>query len=380
MPTQSQDRLTTENATINQMRHTTPNAALAARATPTDPLVSVIISNYNYGAYLGDAIRSVQQQTYRNTEIIVVDDGSTDNSRAVIDCFEEQITVIFNQHRGQCAALNTGLAVSHGAIILFLDADDYLVDNAIERLVAPLVDNPAATKVQGAMIAVDSSGKSLGRKVPGFISPSGDYKKLTLEVGPWTCRHSWTSGIAWQRWFLERVFPLPEGSERRNDADGCLNPVATLFGPIISLDEPVAYYRIHGRNIGPVGEVFTLESLSNRLLRMQHTYDFFLPWARHFGATSATIERWRKWKRSWKSNLTAYVVNLMDSSHPRPSFKEVVFAPLMTGSTSPLKSAGLVAALAVIRISPRKLALVFSRRLLRMPNEPRAGNRDIENH
>jgi len=268
----------------------------------------VIISNYNYGDYLGGAIQSVLNQTLQNREIIVVDDGSTDNSRDVIDRFGQQVTPIFNEHRGHSAAVNTGFAASHGDFVIFLDADDYLTDDALDRLIEPLVDNPNVTKSQGYMIAIDGSDTPVGKRIPRNISPSGDYKRLSLEKGPQACQHAWSSGIAWTRWFLEAVFPLPEGADRRNDPDGCLSPVATLFGPIV-------------------------------------------------------------WNRSWRTNLMAYAVSLMDSSRPSP-FYELVLSPMMSGSTGPLKSIGRVVALTLIRISPRTLALELARHLLGMPKPP----------
>jgi glycosyltransferase involved in cell wall biosynthesis len=332
------------------------------------PLVSVIISNYNYGSYVGDAIRSALSQTFGNTEVIVVDDGSTDGSREVIGRFIGTIHPIYSENRGQCAALNTGLAASHGEIVIFADADDYLVDDAIERLVRPFLDNPAVTKSQGYMIAVDAIGKPLGRTIPRILSPSGCYRNRTLEQGPQSCGHAWTSANAWARWFLDEVFPLPEGPDKRGDPDGCLNPVSTLFGPISTVEEPVAYYRIHGRNSGPVGAVFTPESLIHQLRRTQDNYEFFLHWAKRFGA-SPNAKRFLKWKRSWRDNLMAYTLSLMDSSQRPPAFHEVVLAPLMNGSTGPLKSSALVVALAVVWLSPRRLALDVARRLLGIPAE-----------
>jgi glycosyltransferase involved in cell wall biosynthesis len=349
-----------------------PNAGLIERPALTDPLVSVIISNYNYGDYLGGAIQSVLNQTLQNREIIVVDDGSTDNSRDVIDRFGQQVTPIFNKHRGHCAAVNTGFAASHGDFIIFLDADDYLIDDALDRLIEPLVDNPTVTKSQGYMIAVDGSDTPVGKRIPRNISPSGDYKRLSLKKGPQACQHAWSSGIAWTRWFLDAVFPLPEDADRRSDPDGCLSPVATLFGPIVSLAEPVGYYRIHERNMGPVGTVFTHASLVHQLLRIQHNDEFFIRWARHYGSTPET-EGWQKWNRSWRTNLMAYAVSLMDSSRP-PPFHELVLSPMMSGSTGPLKSIGLVVALTLIRISPRTLALELAHHLLGIPKPP---GRDI---
>jgi glycosyltransferase involved in cell wall biosynthesis len=98
--------------------------------------VSIIINNYNYDRFLPDAINSAINQTYPHTEIIVVDDGSTDNSRDIIAGYGQRIIPIFQPNSKQAAAFNSGFAKSKGDIIIFLDADDYLFPYAVEEIVA----------------------------------------------------------------------------------------------------------------------------------------------------------------------------------------------------------------------------------------------------
>ncbi|NJP04813.1 MAG: glycosyltransferase family 2 protein [Chloroflexaceae bacterium] len=94
----------------------------------TQPLLSVVICNYNHARYLGEAIESVLQQTYPHVELIVVDDGSTDGSAAIIldyaHRYREQIRPIFTQNRGQHSALRVGVLNARGEYICFLDSDD----------------------------------------------------------------------------------------------------------------------------------------------------------------------------------------------------------------------------------------------------------------
>src|SRR6476646_282737 len=90
----------------------------------TEPLVSILINNYNYERFLKDAIDSALNQTYSKIEVIVVDDGSTDNSRSVIESYQDKVTAIFKENGGQASAFNTGFEASQGEIICFLDADD----------------------------------------------------------------------------------------------------------------------------------------------------------------------------------------------------------------------------------------------------------------
>lgn len=326
-------------------------------------LVSVIISNYNYGRYIADAIQSVLVQNFSNIEIIVVDDGSTDNSAQVIRRFHDQIALVFSDHEGHAAALNKGFSKSSGDAVIFLDADDWLLEGAIEKLTNPFRGNPSLVKTQGYLNVVDEAGNSTGRVIPRVLTPSGDYSERTLNRGPWTCRHAWTSGNAWSRWFLETVFPLPEGVGVKSRPDGCLNTVSTLFGPIVSLKAPVACYRIHGSNYGPAGIKFDAESLKKELESTRQNLEFFAEWSTRLGYTPP-IEYCQKWGRSWRDNLMAYSVSLMDKSFPRPRFHELVLAPMMAGETSRRRAPLLSGALGLIWLSPRQLALALARRLL----------------
>src|SRR5688500_2053614 len=103
-------------------------------ATPTNVkkgLVSVVIPCYNHGAYLPEAVASVQSQNYPSLEIIVIDDGSTDNTKAVAAGLTG-ITYFYQPNQGLSAARNAGIRHSKGEFLLFLDADDWLLPEAIE--------------------------------------------------------------------------------------------------------------------------------------------------------------------------------------------------------------------------------------------------------
>ncbi len=343
------------------------NVPSEARITPFPeiggPTVSVIISNYNYGRYLGTAIKSVLDQTYDNIEIIVVDDGSSDESHRVIAGFSDRIKTIFNDHHGQCAAINSGFSMSHGEIIVFLDADDILIDDAIQRFVDSFADNKTITKSQGFMLGVDAMCRDLHKKVPYQLSPSGDYKQAVLENGPWVCDHAWTSGNAWARWFLADVFPLPEYVDNQAFPDGCLNPLSVLYGPVASLSEPVAYYRIHDSNHGPVALRFTALSLHMQLTRMQNSFTFAAERAARIGIR-VPLDDWLKWKHNWKDNLSLYAISLMDKRQSPPGFLQMIMTPFKTRKKSMLKAVGQSVILFYIRLIPRKRKLVVIKRIL----------------
>ena len=105
------------------------------------PKVSVIIPTYNREKYIGEAVNSVLSQTYTNWELIVVDDGSTDNTRKMVENFGEKVSYIYQENAGVQTARNKGFSVSKGEYILFLDSDDVLLPHNLECLTEVLEKN-----------------------------------------------------------------------------------------------------------------------------------------------------------------------------------------------------------------------------------------------
>lgn len=119
-----------------------------------NPLVSVVIPCFNQGRFLADAIASVQKQTYAKTEIIVVDDGSTDNTREVAVSFAN-VKYFYQPNSGLSAARNFGAVKSNGLFLVFLDADDVLYPDGLERNLKMLLQNPSWAFVSGGHDKVD---------------------------------------------------------------------------------------------------------------------------------------------------------------------------------------------------------------------------------
>lgn len=119
--------------------------------------VSVVIPTYNYGRFIGEAIESVLAQTLKPDEVVVVDDGSTDDTQCVVSGFSDRgVRYIRQNNAGVCAARNVGAAESVGGLIAFLDADDTLEPTKLEKQVAKFVEDPAIGLVHCAMREFDS--------------------------------------------------------------------------------------------------------------------------------------------------------------------------------------------------------------------------------
>jgi glycosyltransferase involved in cell wall biosynthesis len=135
-----------------------------------NPAASIIIPNYNHAHYVSEAINSVLNQTYTDYEVIVVDDGSKDNSREVIDSFGYKIRTIYQQNQGLSAARNTGIHAALGRYIGVLDADDMYEPNFLETLVSALERQPEAGGIYCGYRFVDDLNNPLpqveAREVP----------------------------------------------------------------------------------------------------------------------------------------------------------------------------------------------------------------------
>ncbi len=207
------------------------------------PLASILINNYNYGRYLSEAIDSALAQTYPNVEVIVVDDGSTDESRNVIATYGQRLTAILKDNSGQASAFNAALPRTRGYAVHFLDADDTLFATAIERAIERFSD-PAVVKVQWPLQTVDERGSRLPHVIPHANLPDGDLRDYVYRTSP-DYPFPPQSGNMWRRDVLVDLFPIPEEMYRTGGADLYMSMLCVLHGNIASLGSPQGTYRVH---------------------------------------------------------------------------------------------------------------------------------------
>lgn len=208
----------------------------------TPPTFSIVINNYNYARYLAEAIDSALAQTYPHTEVIVVDDGSTDDSRDIIAAYGDRVRVVLKANGGQGSAFNAGFAVSTGSVVLFLDSDDSLMPDAAERVMA--VWRPGLAKVHFYLRDMAENGTPLKTYTPrlGEPLPVGD-------LAPDVANHGFyksppTSGNAFSRAVLEALLPLDE-RVWHNAADAPLIYLSPFEGEIEAIQAPLGNYRRH---------------------------------------------------------------------------------------------------------------------------------------
>jgi glycosyltransferase involved in cell wall biosynthesis len=207
------------------------------------PLISIVITNHNYAAYLGTAIRSALDQTYSATEVIVVDDGSTDHSRAVIAGFPDA-TAILQANQGQTGAAISALAAARGEILLFLDADDWLLPGAAAAIAASYA--PDIALYQFALEKRTSDGRNLGRLPEQALLTNGHQEHM-LRHGEFPSAP--TSGNAFSADHCRKMFGLLSPDDHRNFFDGFLIFSAPFSGRVVALDGVLGVYRIHDANV-----------------------------------------------------------------------------------------------------------------------------------
>lgn len=209
------------------------------------PLVSIIINNYNYGRFLREAIESALNQTYPNIEVIVVDDGSTDNSREIIAEYGDRIIPVLKENGGQASAFNAGFAVSRGEIVCFLDSDDVFMENKVEKVVDVFYREPDIGWVFHPLQYITASGEFAN--IPIQIKQVGKWD-VTKEAKKGKIKlflHA-TSGLCFKRKLLNKILPMPE--EIRITADNYIKFASALLMPGVLMAEPLAFQRLHGSN------------------------------------------------------------------------------------------------------------------------------------
>jgi glycosyltransferase involved in cell wall biosynthesis len=212
------------------------------------PLVSILINNYNYGRFLREAIDSALNQTYSNIEVIVVDDGSTDDSREIIASYGNRIIPVMKENGGQASAFNAGFEISKGDILCLLDSDDFYYPEKVERALQVLSSKLDTRPIllYHLLDVVDECSDRVGAIFPprlhacepNLLDFARKYAFLPFAASP-------TSGLAISRNIAERIFPIPDV---KISADDFVVRAAALLGEIHGIPDALGAYRRHGTN------------------------------------------------------------------------------------------------------------------------------------
>ncbi len=219
--------------------------------------LSIIIPNYNYGNYLGAAIDSALALDWPDKEIIVADDGSTDNSHAVMRSYGAKVIPLLLPNGGQNSACNAGYEHCSGDIIIFLDSDDILYPSVADTLRSSWSNR--VSKLQWSLALTDEQLRPLGPCDPIYWrgKPTPEQVRQTLHK---TGNYPFSTIGAWARNFLRQVYPAPvrrgsprggcNGDYRLPNNDYYLSMLAPFFGDVVCIShrQPQGAYRLHGHN------------------------------------------------------------------------------------------------------------------------------------
>ena len=295
--------------------------------------VSFLINNYNYGRFLGDAITSVLNQEIEDGdvsyEVIVVDDGSTDDSSAVMAQFGDRITSILKPNGGQASAFNAGVAASSGEWICFLDSDDVARSDKAQMILQVAKNHPKAEWIFHPLQPVDAELKPIDL-TPTLLNALAypidvrasmekgrlDYRKLPFPIPA-------TSGMCIRRSHLAKLFPMPE-SDGISVNDTYLQPATMGNAPGVFLAVPLASQRYHGNNIYVTASRYGGETinhvLKSRILFLaaywlQHNFTQLTQFSYSILALSIT-ERWRS-RSPWSATETQQFQQLLSGINLR---------------------------------------------------------------
>ncbi len=217
-------------------------ARCANRSDPASR-ISIIINNYNYAPFVENAVESALAQHHPWMETVVVDDGSTDGSRRVLERFRGKARLVFQQNGGQAAAINAGVRASSGEIICFLDADDWWTTHKAETVAAAFAADPRVVLVYHRLQPVQD-GRPASRPIPRSLCAGDLAPRMARSAGWWP--FPMTSAIAVRRSAWETIGDIPE--RFRISADAWLVGIYPFVGRVAALPEALGSYRLHGSN------------------------------------------------------------------------------------------------------------------------------------
>lgn len=218
--------------------------------TTERPAVSVIIPTYNRAGYVAETVRSVLAQSFRGYEVIVVDDGSTDDTREALKVFAglPQFSYHHQPNGGRSSARNHGAAKSRGEFMLFLDSDDALFPDALDRLLEATARNPDAGMVVGESQFFEDGAARVPAIEPKIEAPPAGFTYPDLING----RYFLLPGaLLIKRRCFEEAGGFDHAVEPCEDFDFYLR--LALRHELAHVASPVLRYRVHGGNTPAAG-------------------------------------------------------------------------------------------------------------------------------
>ena len=209
------------------------------------PYFTVLIDAYNYGRYVEEAVSSALAQDFprEETEIIVVDDGSTDDTAARMRTFGNAIRYLYKSNGGQASAFNYGFANARGEVVALLDADDVWLPYKLSRIHETFRQSPSPGMAYHRLYWWDGANETEADRY--FIPVSGRVPESRSALLQYPMAS--TSCLAFRRSAVEKLLPVPE--VLRSQADAYLTALIIFIAPIAAVPEYLGKYRLHATNL-----------------------------------------------------------------------------------------------------------------------------------
>lgn len=230
------------------------------------PKVSVVIPTYNRAEYLPQCIESILGQSFRDFEVLLIDDGSTDTTLEAVSAYCPPVTYVRQENQGAPAAYNTGIRLARGPYVAFVDSDDVLLEGALQAGTDCLDQHPEVGFSHGRACAIDQRGHVIGftrrPHCKGSCVRSGTDELKLLLLGNYVCH----SSVMVRRSCFEVVGLYDPAFCRGSEDFDMWVRVAKRYA-VAYIDKPLARFRIHDRSISSGREVAEIEWAHHQILR-----------------------------------------------------------------------------------------------------------------
>ena len=213
-----------------------------------NPLVTIILPVYNVAKWLDTCMQSIVKQTYANLQIILIDDGSTDESPAICEHWaaeDSRINVVHQQNAGLSAARNTGLQLRKGEYVCFVDSDDYVEPDYVERMLDTALTEQADMVVCNIR-KEDEDGNPVKEPDPAFEAKTFTYRQYMADA----LQSNWKHTVAWNKLYRSSIwddFGYPVG--KIHEDEFVIAQIIARCSRIVCIDDALYHYIQRGGSI-----------------------------------------------------------------------------------------------------------------------------------
>lgn len=283
------------------------------------PLVSVVIPTYNNAHYIRQAVDSALSQTYSSYEVIVIDDGSTDETCSVLRPYNGRIQYICQDNQGVSSARNHGIRIARGEFISFLDSDDYFLPNKLAEQISAFEIMPSLGILHSGWRMVNEEGQKVKDVEPWSYAPQLDLERWLL----W--KPVLLGAMMFRKEYLEKAGGFDTSLRQAEDVDLTLR-LALMGCKAVWLRKPTVCYRLHGGNTIKDGiqQANDLQTVLDKFYNLPNVPYGILKKERATRYYTLMWIVWHLYQTGCRDHITAYLKKSLKLSVYFPTKKLVV--------------------------------------------------------